>query len=144
MKKAFIVIVAILGCVIAAQAKDRVLPQNQIPAQITSFVKKHFPGDKISVVTEDKEWLSSEYKAMLSSGATIEFDGKFIWTEVDCNRERVPASIVPPEIADYLAKHFQGKFPVKIDRDKRKWEVEIDNGTELTFDTSFRLIEIDN
>ena len=53
MKKAFIVIVAILGCVIAAQAKDRVLPGKQIPAQISSFVKKHFRGDKISVVTED-------------------------------------------------------------------------------------------
>ena len=144
MKKAFIVIVAILGCVIAAQAKDRVLPGKQIPAQISSFVKKHFRGDKISVVTEDKEWLSSEYKAMLSSGVTIEFDDKFEWTEVDCIRDRVPTSIVPAEIADYITKHFQGKFPVKIDRDKRKWEVEIDNGTELTFDTSFRLIEIDN
>ena len=60
MKKAFIVIVAILGCVIAAQAKDRVLPGKQIPAQITSFVKKHFQGDKISVVTEDKDILCSE------------------------------------------------------------------------------------
>ncbi|MGN0207491.1 MAG: PepSY-like domain-containing protein [Muribaculaceae bacterium] len=144
MKKAIIVIVAILGCIIAAEAKDRVLPQNQIPAQITAFVKKHFRGDKISVVTEDKEWLSSEYKAMLSSGATLEFDSKFEWTEVDCNRQRVPASIVPGEIADYIAKHFPGKFPVKIDRDKRKWEVEIDNGTELTFDSSFRLSEIDD
>lgn len=144
MKKAIIAIVAILGCFVAAEAKDRVLPQNQIPAQITSFVKKHFRGDKISVVTEDKEWLSSEYKAMLSSGTTLEFDDKFEWTEVDCNRQQVPTSIVPAEIADYIAKHFPGKFPVKIDRDKRKWEVKIDNGTELTFDTSFRLIEIDD
>ena len=33
---------------------------------------------------------------------------------------------------------------VSIDRDKRDWEVKLDNGLDLKFDLQFRLIEIDD
>ena len=56
----------------------------------------------------------------------------------------VPAAIVPQQIRDYVAKNFAGRKIVSIDRDKRDWEVKLDNGLDLKFDLQFRLIEIDD
>ena len=39
---------------------------------------------------------------------------------------------------------FAGRKIVSIDRDKRDWEVKLDNGLDLKFDLHFRLIEIDD
>lgn len=38
----------------------------------------------------------------------------------------------------------QAARSVSIDRDKRDWEVKLDNGLDLKFDLHFRLIEIDD
>ena len=54
------------------------------------------------------------------------------------------AAIVPQQIRDYVAKNFAGRKIVSIDRDKRDWEVKLDNGLDLKFDLQFRLIEIDD
>ena len=56
----------------------------------------------------------------------------------------VAAAIVPQQIRDYVAKNFAGRKIVSIDRDKRDWEVKLDNGLDLKFDLQFRLIEIDD
>ena len=56
----------------------------------------------------------------------------------------LPAAIVPQQIRDYVAKNFAGRKIVSIDRDKRDWEVKLDNGLDLKFDLQFRLIEIDD
>ena len=66
------------------------------------------------------------------------------WKEVDCKYGEVPAAIVPQQIRDYVAKNFAGRKIVSIDRDKRDWEVKLDNGLDLKFDLQFRLIEIDD
>ena len=42
------------------------------------------------------------------------------------------------------SKNFAGRKIVSIDRDKRDWEVKLDNGLDLKFDLHFRLIEIDD
>ena len=52
--------------------------------------------------------------------------------------------VVPQQIRDYVAKNFAGRKIVSIDRDKRDWEVKLDNGLDLKFDLQFRLIEIDD
>ena len=43
-----------------------------------------------------------------------------------------------------MAKNFAGRKIVSIDRDKRGYEVKLDNGLDLKFDPKFRLVEIDD
>lgn len=41
-------------------------------------------------------------------------------------------------------KNYPKNKIVAIDRDRRDYEVELDNGLDLKFDLKFRLIDIDN
>ena len=109
----------------ALAGKDRIITVGELPAVAQQFVQTHF-------------------KAVEVSYAKVEFAKDGAWKEVDCKYGEVPAAIVPQQIRDYVAKNFAGRKIVSIDRDKRDWEVKLDNGLDLKFDLQFRLIEIDD
>lgn len=48
------------------------------------------------------------------------------------------------QIAAYVAKHFPEARVLKLERDRRDYEVELDNGFEMKFDLDFRLIDLDD
>ena len=85
-----------------------------------------------------------DYKVVFVNGSKVEFAKDGQWKEVDCKYGEVPAAVVPQPIRDYVAKNFADRRIVSIDRDKRGWEVKLDNGLDLKFDLQFRLIEIDD
>ena len=64
--------------------------------------------------------------------------------DVECKYGEVPAAIVPQQIRDYVAKNYPDRKVTAIDRDRRDYEVELDNGLDLKFDLKFRLIDIDD
>ena len=74
----------------------------------------------------------------------VEFTKNGEWKDVECKYGEVPAAIVPQQIRDYVAKNYPDRKITAIDRDRRDYEVELDNGLDLKFDLKFRLIDIDN
>ena len=112
----------------AFAGKDRIITVGELPAVAQQFVQTHFKAVEVSYAKVDEELFAKD-------GA---------WKEVDCKYGEVPAAIVPQQIRDYVAKNFAGRKIVSIDRDKRDWEVKLDNGLDLKFDLHFRLIEIDD
>ena len=56
----------------------------------------------------------------------------------------IPADLVPKKIASYVAKHYPTAKIVELSRNRNEWEVELNNGTELTFGSDFKLREIDD
>jgi predicted nucleotide-binding protein (sugar kinase/HSP70/actin superfamily) len=74
----------------------------------------------------------------------IEFNGDGEWKDVDCKFGAVPAAIIPKKIASYVEKNYPDAKIIKIDRDRRDYEVSLSNRLELTFDMKFNLVEIDD
>ena len=64
--------------------------------------------------------------------------------EIDCKYGEVPSGIVPQPIRVYVEKHFPGRRIACLERDRRDYEIELDNGFELKFDLDFRLIDFDD
>ena len=85
-----------------------------------------------------------DYKVVFVNGAKVEFTKNGEWKDVECKYGEVPAAIVPQQIRDYVAKNYPDRKVTAIDRDRRDYEVELDNGLDLKFDLKFRLIDIDN
>jgi predicted nucleotide-binding protein (sugar kinase/HSP70/actin superfamily) len=81
---------------------------------------------------------------MFADGVKIEFNGDGEWKDVDCKFGAVPAAIIPKKIASYVAKNYPDAKIIKIDRDRRDYEVSLSNRLELTFDMKFNLVEIDD
>lgn len=146
MKKFAVLTVALLFvfALTGRADNDRPIAVDQLPQKAQQFIKQHFPKSKVALAKEEREFLDLRYEVVFANSVKIEFlkDGE--WKEVDCKYSAVPAAIVPVKIAEYVAKNYEDVQIVKIDRDKREYEVDLSNGLELTFDTKFNLIDIDD
>ena len=147
MKKFTIILasLALMASTLTAFAgNDRIITVAELPAVSQQFIKAHFAGVEVSYAKVDEEMFDKDYKVVFVNGSKVEFAKDGQWKEVDCKYGEVPAAVVPQQIRDYVAKNFAGRKIVSIDRDKRDWEVKLDNGLDLKFDLQFRLIEIDD
>lgn len=123
---------------------DRIITADELPAAARQFIQTHFEGIEVSYAKVDEEFFDKEYKVLFINGAKVEFLKNGDWKEVDCKYGEIPAGIVPPQILDCLSKRFSGRTVVCIDRDRRGYDVELDNGLDLEFDGQFRLVDIDD
>lgn len=151
MKKLSVILAATFFVVTSAFAvsdelinDERPITFEQLPAAAQSFIKSNFGKEEISFVIKDNGILFDEYSVAFVSGDKLEFDDKGQWTEVKCRYSAVPNNIVPHEISDYVKKHNPSAKIVEIKRDRKEWEVKLSGGLELKFNSSFRLVEIDD
>lgn len=123
---------------------DRPIQVEQLPAAARQFIGQHFADAKVSYAAEDRDWPGSTFKVVFADGAKVEFgkDGK--WSEVDCKPSAVPEAVVPQQIVSYVGQHHPGLTIVKVERGRKGYEAELQNGIELKFDKHFRVVGIDD
>jgi hypothetical protein len=142
MKKTVMLLALVLPLV--AMAADRPVEFNRLPAPARAFVEKYFADAEVLLATVDKDLLDTSYDVTFADGRKVEFDARGEWKEVDCGRGAVPAGVVPGAIVKYVEGKYPDKFVREVSRDKRHWEVTLDNGLELKFDTKFALVGVDD
>ncbi len=133
-----------VGFASACADNDKVITVKELPVKAQQFVKKHFRGDKVVLVKEDRDLIGKNYDVIFSNGNNIEFDRNGEWEDIDCKSSFVPNAIVPNKIKSYVSSNYPGMRIIKIDRDRKEYGVDLSNGIELTFDKNFKLIDIDN
>lgn len=141
MKK--IVLSILLSSSALVYAQDRRIGFNELPKNGQAFVSNYYGQKNISYVELDKDILDKDYKVYLNNGTKIEFDGKGNWKEVESRGGAVPSKIVPNFIKTYVKQNYKGAHIVKIERDNRKYEVELSNGIELDFNKNGKLLKVD-
>ena len=116
---------------------------NTNPA-ITQFVTQHFPNATVQMVMPDED----DIDVVLNDYTKIEFRLNNEWKKVDCEHSTtftaVPATIVPEQITAYVNANFPGAIIKKLEKNFRGWEIELNNGLELKFNSNFRVMEIDD
>ena len=142
MKKVLVLLFAVLTLGFSAKADhDQVITFNHLPASAQEFLKQHFANKVPLIVTMD--W--DDYTIVYDSGEKIEFDKRGNWREFDCRMSAVPTSLIPEQIKAGVEKTFSGAVIVKIDRDRRgTYDVKLNNGMELEFNSYFQVIDIDD
>lgn len=147
MKKLTILLAALFAAfsfLPASAGNDRVITVAELPAAARNFIDTHFKGVEVSYAKVDEEFFDKEYKVVFVNGSKAEFLKNGDWKEVDCKYGEVPAEVIPGEIRKSVSAQFPGRRIVCIDRDRRGYDVELDNGYDLEFDRNFRLIDIDD
>ena len=111
---------------------------------IQQFVKTYFP-ETTNLYTQFDD---GEYEVRLSDGTEIDFTRKGEWKSIDCKHSNVytsvPDALIPVEIANYVKANFPDEDIIKIDKDRRDWEIELSNRLEIKFDKRFNVIEFDD
>lgn len=145
MKKLFVSIM-LLGSVTLTSCGGDVVTRDlgQLPETARQVVRQHFSEQHISYIKIDHELFSTSYKVILTNGDELEFDSDGTWKEVECKRTRVPHSLVPPAIGQYVQTNFPNDSIEKIKRKRRKTEVELYNGLELIFDSEGNFERMDD
>lgn len=147
MKRVFSFFAALALVVLAVPAladNDRVIGVEKLPAAAQQFLKAHFATWEVSYAKVDEDVLGDEYKVIFTSGASVEFDKEGTWIEIDGKRAALPASAVPQRIRETVSERFSGRTIRKIERERRGFEVKLDNGVELKFDRAYNLVDIDD
>ncbi len=128
---------------LVALANDKPVSVTELPAMAQQFIKQHFAGESVLFATVDSEILDKSYDVMFKNNCKVEFDKKGNWTEVDCQQKAVPAAIVPQQIKDYVNTNYAGEKITKIERDNGRYEIELSNRLDITFNKKFQVVDID-
>ena len=116
---------------------------NANPA-ITQFVTQYFPNATVQMVMPDDD----DIDVVLNDYTIIEFRRNNEWKKVDCEHSTtftaVPAALVPEQITAYVTTNFPNTIIKKLEKNFRSWEIELNNGLELKFNSNFKIMEIDD
>ena len=119
---------------------DQVINFNQLPQQAQTLLKQHFANKVPLIVTMD--W--DDYTIVYDSGEKVEFDKQGNWKEIDCRTSSVPTALIPEQIKSHIRATFPGTTIIDLDRNRRGYEVKLNNGLEVEYSPSFQVIDIDD
>lgn len=143
MKKTLLILTALCYSTMLFADGDRPVKFEELPAKARQFVKQHFPDSKVALATVDRG-LSRTYDLLFTDGCKIEFDSAGDWKEIECKSSPVPEGAIPQRILGYVREYYPDNRVKKIDRDRRGFEVKLDNGLELKFDRNETLVGYDD
>lgn len=144
MKRMMFILACVFTLVITSKADNyQPITRSQLPQKAQTFLDAHFADSKISLTRKEIDVTELNYDVIFTDGCKVEFDRKGNWTEVDCINHPLPAGIVPEAIERVVKAHYPDAKVVKIERDRREYDVKLSNRVELTFNKKLQLIDID-
>lgn len=116
----------------------------QLPQKAQTFLNTHFPKVEVSYAIKDVEVAETTYDVVLVNNFKIEFDKNGEWLEVESKTNAVPQAIIPANIKNYVSKIYKNTSIFKIGKDRRGYDIKLNNGLELDFNSKGEVIEIDD
>lgn len=135
MKKLLFLITLVLSVTLTSFSVDKYsINREDLPEAAREFLDTHFPKAKVGMIKTDRHLLKkTDYDVKLVNGTKIEFNNSGKWTSVDCKKSAVPESIIPKTIRTYVKKNYPDVKIVKIEKTTSKYEVDLSDDVELTF-----------
>lgn len=124
-------------------AEDIEIRFDQLPEKARKVLVKAFPDTKVKKVEMERRASLIQYEVKLSGGIKMQFSKDGSFTECECTKGAVPSLLIPSRIRDFVAREFAGSEIRRIEHDNKLFEILLDNGDELSFNSSYRLIDID-
>jgi hypothetical protein len=142
MKRLLYTLLALM-LVMPALAEDVEITFDRLPEKAQKIVKKAYPDTKIKKVDMERRASLIQYEVKLDGGIKMQFTKEGNFSECVCTDTAVPDVLIPAKIREFLAKEFPGRQVRSIEHDSKLFELLLDNGYELSFNNSYRLIDID-
>ena len=142
MRKLLYTVLALM-LVLPVAAEDVEITFDRLPEKAQNVITKAFPDNKVKKVEMERRASLIQYEVKLSGGVKMQFSKDGTFTECECEKGSVPAVLIPAKIRDFIAKEFPGKEIKRFEHDSKLFEVLLDKGDELSFNSSYRLIDID-
>ena len=142
MKRLLCSLLAVI-LVLPVAAEDVEIQFEQLPEKAQKIVLKAFPDTKIKKVNMERRASLMQYEVKLSGGIKMQFSKDGSFTECECSKSAVPDILIPEKIRTFIEKEFPESIVMRIEHDSKLFEVLLNNGVELSFNNSYRLVDID-
>jgi len=142
MKRFASLFIALLGF-IDLHAEELPITFGELPQNAKIFVLTYFKNIPLKEVYMERRASLTQYEVKLKGGIDLQFDRTGLCTEVTCDNGSVPDAVMPKRILTTTKKHFPKNYISKYENNGRMYEIELDNGTTLTFSKTFRLVDIE-
>ena len=145
MKKMFLSLLVMMLAVVPIMAdNDKIITREELPEQAQMFLTKHFENADVLYAKAERDMgVVTSYDVVLEGNVKVEFNRSGDWTSVDCERGKVPDSVLPQSILDYVKNRFSKAFVVEIERDRMGYEVKLSNDLDLDFDKNGNFLRVD-
>jgi len=141
--KTITVFLLLVAITVSGYAQDVIIPNNEIPVEIKSYIKTHFPTESISQATKDKEAFKIDYEIILSNLTDLEFNKKRQITDID-SKSKLPNSVIPGKILTYVTLNYPNSFIKSWKLDDNNQKIKLDNDLELKFSMNGTFIRLDD
>ena len=144
MKRMIIAATLMLVALSSAVADDKPITFDKMPQAAQNFVKTNYPDVEVALTTVDDDIVNPEYKVALVNGVVIEFKNDGRLESIKTRTGNIPEGIVPVQIIKEVKRHYPEAKVTEYEIDRRGYEVKLSNRMELKFNSSFKLVEIDD
>ena len=144
MKRILVLFVSIFAFAALIKADDKPIPFDKLPDLAKTFVKTNFPSAKVLYSSIDDDIIAPDYEVILDNGFEIQFRNDGRMEKIDANSGVISESLIPEKIRDYIKSNYPNVTYKEYEVGARSYEVKISNGLELTFNSEFKVIEIDD
>lgn len=142
MKRLIYTIIALLT-VLPIMAEDVEITYDRLPSKARGVIESVFPDTKVKKVNMERRASLIQYEVKLQGGIKLQFNKAGEFTECECKDTPVPDKLVPARIMEITRKEFPEQKIMRIEHDSKLYELVLDNGYELSFNSSYRLIDVD-
>lgn len=142
MKKIASIFIVLFAC-LSLHAEEQAITFGELPKNAKIFVLTYFKNIPFKEVYIERRASLTQYEVKLKGGIDLQFDRTGLCTEVSCENGAVPDEIIPQKILLTTKKHFPKNYIRKFENNGRMYDLELDNGTVLTFSRTLRLVDID-
>ncbi len=134
---------AMLALVLTGCADDKIVTENDLPEEISTYISNNFPDNEVAQVTVDQEAFSKKYAVILKDNIKLEFDSKNNITDIDANAA-LPDNVIPAEILAYVNANYPNNVITDWELEDKHQQVKLDNGLTLEFSLAGEFLRIDD
>ena len=149
MKKLLSCLVATVCIALCASCDDVIksITFDELPGRAKTLVSANFDTKDIFMVQSEGLGVGKEYTVFFTDNSKVEFDNKGNLTGVTMFNKPVPDALIPAQILTFVKTKYPNEYILEYEWDKRdkdeKYQVKLSNRVELSFTSSFNLIDVD-
>lgn len=141
MKK--VVMMCLVSMFVALSVSAAEVTLKQLPQQAQEFIHQYFAKDQISKIHTHHHRHGATYNVLFKDGSKINFNSSGQWTKIKLRNDTIPVDIIPEYITTYVWDNYPNMMIMSIETEGEGHEVELTNGTELTFNPKKGVVKID-
>ncbi len=124
--------------------KDKVVDDAELPGTAKEFIETHYPDATIKQVVKEREDLRNTYDVILDNQVKLSFENSGACYEAEStNTLKLPDSMIPTNVLEYVAKNYPEAFIIEWDKDKTDQEIKLNTNVELIFNLSGGFLRVD-